>query len=99
MAIFLGPSNRRILNQVVHLVVIRIVKWSDAYNHFIYQNAESPPIYCEVVTGPNYDFWRQILGSSTKRVGFFAEVLHYFSHSKVSQLNVTINIYQNVFRF
>lgn len=99
VTVFLGPSYRRILNQVVHLMVIWIVKRSNPNDHFVDQNTERPPIYCEVVPGPNNNFWRQILRSSTKRIGFLTKVLHDFSHSKIGQLDVAIDVYQYVFRF
>ena len=41
---FLRPSDRRMLNQIVHLVLVRIVKWRNSNYHFVDQDAERPPI-------------------------------------------------------
>ena len=41
---FLRPADRRMLNQIVHLVLVRIVKWRNSNYHFVDQDAERPPI-------------------------------------------------------
>ena len=49
----LWPANRRMLNQIVHLILIRIVKWRDANYHLVDENAERPPVKCFVVSTAN----------------------------------------------
>lgn len=46
---FLGPTNRRILNQVIHLVLVWIVKWRYSDYHLIDKNSERPPVQCLVM--------------------------------------------------
>ena len=44
MLAHLRPANRRVLNQVIHLVLIWVVEWRDSNNHLIDQNAKRPPV-------------------------------------------------------
>ena len=87
---FLRPANWRVLNQIVHLVLIWIVKWRDANNHLVYQDAKRPPIERLVVTWPYDHLWRQILGRSTEWVGLFCVRLHDLGETEVCQHDVAV---------
>jgi hypothetical protein len=50
MLVLLGPSDWCMLNQVVHLMLVLVVEGWDSDNHLVDQNAERPPVNCEIVT-------------------------------------------------
>jgi uncharacterized membrane protein YwzB len=44
MLFFLWPSDRGMLDIVVHLMFILVVKWWDADDHLIKEDAQGPPV-------------------------------------------------------
>ena len=97
MAIFLGPSDGRVLNEVVHLMLVWVVEGRDSHNHFVDKHSKRPPINSKVVTWPIYYLWRKVLGCTAKRIRIFIVILDYLCYAKISQLYVTIDVNQNVF--
>ncbi len=90
MFIFLGPSNRCVLNQMVHLMFVLVVKRRNANYHFVNQDSQGPPIYREVVPGANNHFRGQILWCATKRIGLLSVILNNFCEPEVCKHDVAI---------
>ena len=44
-----GPTDRRVLNEVVHLMLVLVVEWRNADDHLVDEDAESPPVQRLVV--------------------------------------------------
>ena len=62
------PSERCLLDELVHLVLILVIKWWDADYHFVNQYSKRPPIKRVVMTCAYNHLWRQVLRSTTERV-------------------------------
>jgi hypothetical protein len=50
MLVLIWPSDWSMLDEVIHLVLVLIVEWWNADDHFVHKNSESPPIQCVVMT-------------------------------------------------
>lgn len=87
---FFGPADRRVLNQVVHLVLVWIVKWRNSNDHLVNKNAKCPPVERFVVSRAHNHLWRQILRRATEGVRLLTVLLHDLGEAKVCQRNVTI---------
>jgi len=51
MLLRVGPSERSLLDQLVHLMLVLVIERWDAYYHFVNENTECPPVECVIVTG------------------------------------------------
>lgn len=96
---FLRPADWRVLNQIVHLILIWVVKWRDSDDHLVNQDAKSPPVQGLVVARAHDHLWGKILWSATERIGLFSILLHNLGQSEICQHDVAIVVKQNVFWF
>lgn len=55
-------------NDLIHCVLVSMVKWRDSNNHLVNQDTNTPPIYWFIMSFPSYNFRGQILGRATKRL-------------------------------
>lgn len=93
---FLWPANRRVLDQVVHLVLIRVVKGRYADDHLVDEDAECPPVESFVVSAAHDHLRREILGRAAERVRLLTVSLHNLGQTEVSQHNVAVVVQKNV---
>lgn len=95
---FLRPADRCTLNQLVHLVLVRVVKGRDSNDHLVDEDTQCPPVECLVVSRADNHFGCEILGCSAERIRLFRVFLHNLGQAKVGQHDVPVVIYQNVLR-
>ena len=94
----LRPADWRMLNQVVHLILVWVVKGRDTNNHLVDQDSKRPPVQCFVVSRPDDHLRGQVLWRTAEGVGLLTILLHDLGQAKVSQHDVTIVVQQNVLR-
>jgi len=63
---FIRKNDFRLLNFEEHHISWFVVKGSDSYQHFIYQNSQGPPIYRFTVTFTCHHFRSNIFWCATK---------------------------------
>ena len=51
------PSQRGLLDQHIHLVLVFMIKWRDSNYHFVDQHAQGPPVESVIVSRANYHLW------------------------------------------
>jgi len=85
-------------NQDSKSVVVSVHERRSPGHHFINKDPERPPVDCKAVAFHVQNFWRQILSSSTKRLGILIW-LEELGQPEICQFNVSLLIHQNVFRF
>lgn len=68
---------------------IIVLKWREASEHFMDEAAKTPPVNFNTMSFLSYNFWSQILGSTTNCLGFLLVILQNFWKSEVSELNIT----------
>jgi len=95
---FLGPPDRRMLDQVVHLVLIGVVEGRDPDNHLVDQDSEGPPIKSFVVSRADDHFRGEVLGRTAEGVRLLPVLLHDLCQPEVSQHDVAVVVEQDVFR-
>ena len=78
----------------VHRIVI--LEWRVASEHFIEQDAQSPPINSKTMTLIKQYFWRDILGRSANRIRTFLDDLR---ESEIDHLQITVRANHNVLWF
>jgi hypothetical protein len=77
-----------------HRVVI--IEGVNSYKHFVEKDTESPPVDGFRMTFVKNNFGREVLRGSAEGVSLSIDDL---SKTEVSQLQITVCINQNVFRF
>lgn len=86
------PSQWRLLDEEVHLVLIFVVEWRDADQHFVNQNSECPPVQGVIVARSNDHLGRNVFRGADEGVGFkFVVSLVNFSKAEVSEEDVPIH--------
>ncbi len=53
MLLLLWPSDRRVLDVVVHLVLVLVVEGRDADDHLVEKDAQSPPVQSVIMPTAN----------------------------------------------
>jgi hypothetical protein len=88
-----------VLDQVVHLVLVLVVKGGYPNDHLVYQDAEGPPVGREVMARADNHFRGEVLWSPTKRIRLARGVGCDFCESEVSKHDVAVSVNQDIFRF
>ena len=53
----LRPADWRMLDQVVHLILVGVIKGRDANDHFVNQDTQRPPVKCFIVSAAHDHLW------------------------------------------
>ena len=83
--------------QLIHRLLVRVVKRRKANNHLVDQNADGPPVDCVVVPLVLDDLWSQVFRRPSEGACEIA-VCHLFGKSEICEVQVTVFAHQNVFR-
>ena len=97
MTLRIGEVNGLLFNKFVHLgvAVITCVEGRETNDHFIGEDADSPPIDREGVSRVLQNLGSKIIGSSTERERLCVW-LQNFRETEISQANVTIFVHEDV---
>ena len=66
-------------------------------HHFIGKYTKRPPVSTFIIPSSFKNFRSQIFGGSTKSFGCLS-ISNYFSHSKISETDISILVHQDVFQ-
>ena len=86
------------MDKHVHLILVFVVEWGNADDHFVYEHSECPPIESVVMARANDHLWRDVFGSSTERIGLSTTILHQvdFSEAEISKEDVPVKSQKDV---
>lgn len=99
MFFFHGPANGGVLDQVVHLVLVLVVKGRDSYDHLVNKNSQCPPVQRVVMSRPDNHLWCQVLRGTAKRIRILLVIdVENFCEPEVGQHNVAVLVQQDVLR-
>ena len=100
MLLWIWELNFAFFNEVVHLVFVLMEKWWNTHDHFINQNAKSPPVNFNSMPSIQNNFRCKILRSSTNAFAPIYKLLvpDFFRKSEISHLDVPLTVKQDVLR-
>lgn len=94
---WVGPSQWGLLDELVHLVLVLVIKGRNAYYHFVDQDAQGPPVQGVVVARADDHLRRNVLGRAAERVGLRSVIdLVDLGQAEVGEEDVAIKAQQNV---
>lgn len=80
----------RLLDEVVHLMLVTVEEGRDTHDHLIDEDAERPPVHRVVVTVADQHLRGKILCRAAERVGQLTTVLNKLSETEIRHQQIPV---------
>lgn len=79
-------------------MLVFVEEWGHSNEHFVDQDAESPPVNSHVVAILIKHLWRKVFGCAAETVGLSLFLVQHLCQPVVNDFDITLLVHKNVFQ-